>query len=77
MKNSSLMTLMGFILLILGILSLVLSITGLQFQFLLWMDYFGFGIGFLLRILMILGGFVIIYLSKFNWEDNDKEPEIE
>ncbi len=77
MKNNSLLSLLGFVFLILGIVSLALSLTGLQFQFLLWMDHFGSGIGLLLRIFMVLSGFIIIYLSRFNWAENENEPEIE
>lgn len=77
MKSKNLMSTLGFLFFILGFISLALSLIGLQFQFLLWMDHFGSGAGFLLRILMILAGFILIYLARFNWEENEKEPEIE
>jgi len=67
-KNKGLWTLIGFILVCLGFLALVLSIVGVKLAFLLWIDRPGALFGFLMRILMILFGFVLVYLAQTNYE---------
>jgi membrane protein insertase Oxa1/YidC/SpoIIIJ len=67
MKNKGLLTLLGFILVIIGFLALVLSIVGVKFSFLLWIDRPGPLFGFLVRILMIITGFVLVYLAQTNY----------
>lgn len=42
---------------------------GVQFAFMTWMDHWGKGLGFLLRILMILAGFVLIIIDQTDQED--------
>lgn len=68
LKNKALLTLIGFILIALGFLALVLSIVGVKIAFLLWIDQPGPLFGFLFRILMILGGFVLVYLAQTNFK---------
>jgi len=63
-KNKGWWTLLGFLLLAVGFLALVLSLVGIQFAFLAWMDAIGPLFGFVMRILMILGGVVIIYMAQ-------------
>ncbi len=63
-KNKALFTLVGFLLLIIGFSALVLSLVGVQFSFLTWMDRPGLLFGFVIRLLFILAGFVIVYLAQ-------------
>ncbi len=64
--------LLGFVLVAVGLLSIILSAMGLQFSFLLWMDRsLGAGLAFLLRILMVLFGFVLMYLNLVDWKRMD------
>ena len=67
-KNKGLVTLVGFLLAGLGFLALVLSLIGVQFSFLTWIDKPGRLFGFLFRILMIAVGFVMIYLAQTDFE---------
>lgn len=61
----------GFLLFILGFVSLVLSLIGLDLSFLTWIDRPGGIFGFLVRILMIVAGVVIVYLSTTNWREQE------
>ncbi len=62
-------TLIGFILVGLGFLGVILSMIGIQFSFLTWIDGAGPLVGFIARLLMIIIGFIIIYLSQGNLEN--------
>jgi len=57
-------TVAGFLLLTIGFLALVLSMVGIQFAFLTWLDAIGPLFGFVMRILMMLAGIVIIYMAQ-------------
>lgn len=61
-------TILGFLLLIYGFLSLILSVAGLQFSYLTFLDAPGKTFGFVARIVMILAGTVLIALSRTDWE---------
>ena len=58
------MAISGFLLFIIGMLSLILSLIGIHFTFLRFLEYWGGGIAFALKLLMVIAGFVLIYLSK-------------
>ncbi len=66
-KNKGWITLVGFILAGTGFLTLALSLVGVKLAGLLWLDAGGAGLGFLLRLLMILLGMILIYLGKSNF----------
>jgi hypothetical protein len=68
MKNRGIIVLIGFLLAGTGFLALVLSLVGVQLAFLTWIDAFGGLIGFLIRVLMIMFGAIIIYVSRTNLE---------
>ena len=73
MTTKSVYAIIGFVLIILGFLSLVLMMVGVQLSFLTWIDAPGRLFGFVMRLLLIIGGFIIITLSQTNWrnvEDN-------
>lgn len=65
-------TLIGFLLFILGSSALILSLVGVQLSFLTWIDAFGGTLGFIIRILMMIGGIVIAVLSKTDWEKENQ-----
>lgn len=66
--NKGLFTLIGFILFIIGFVSLVLSMIGLQLAFLTWLDAPGRLFGFVARLVMIIGGIVLVALAQIDWE---------
>lgn len=69
---------LGFLLFILGMLSLVLILIGGNLTYLSWIDKPGSPRGIIIRILMIGGGLVISYLSLNPLKDEadriNKEP---
>lgn len=62
-------SIIGFVLIMVGFSALALMLIGVQLSFLTWLDAPGRLIGFLLRIAMIIGGIVIIVLTRSNWKD--------
>ena len=65
-------TLIGFLLFIIGGTALVLSLVGVKLSFLLWIDAAGGLLGFIIRIVMMIGGIVIAVLSMGNWQEDDE-----
>lgn len=62
--NKATSSIIGFTLFMLGMLALVLQLVGVQLIFLTWLDNWGGGIGFLLRLIMIIVGLVIIIVTR-------------
>jgi uncharacterized membrane protein len=58
------LSIIGFILLMIGFLSLVMKMVGVHFSFLFWLENLGGLTAGLIRILMILVGFLLIYVSR-------------
>lgn len=54
---------LGFLLFVLGMISLVLILIGANLSYLAWIDKPGTPRGILIRIFMIGGGLVLTYLS--------------
>ncbi len=71
-RNRTALLVIGFLLAGIGFLSIVLSLIGLQFSFLVWLDAAGKGLGFLLKIILTLVGFVLIYLAYGNFEADNR-----
>lgn len=67
-KYKPLWTIFGFLLAGTGFLALVLSVVGVKLSFLTWIDAPGAFFGFVIRLLMILTGFVIVYLSTTKFD---------
>jgi hypothetical protein len=59
---------LGFILFLFGFLALILSLVGLQFSFLAFIDGAGRTFGLLARILMIFGGVTLMYIARSKFE---------
>lgn len=65
-------TFIGFLLFIIGGLALVLSLIGVQLSYLTWIDKPSPLIGFVIRLLMILGGIVIVVLARTDWREDEE-----
>lgn len=76
LKNKALWTTLGFFLIITGFLALALSMVGIQLAMLTWLDALGGMIGFIVKILMVIGGFVMVYLSQTDLTNLDEEEEL-
>ena len=61
--KKALTSILGFTLFLMGFLSLILSLVGVQFTYMRWLDFNGRGLGFLLRIIMIIVGIIMIYFA--------------
>ena len=64
---------LGFLLFILGMLSLVFILIGANFSYLAWIDKPGTPRGILIRIFMIGGGLVMCYLALNPPKDEEDE----
>lgn len=64
MQKNGWITLIGFLMFMLGFLSIVLSIVGVQFQFMMWMDIWGRGWGFLGRLILMMSGILIVISDR-------------
>ncbi|HLT94446.1 MAG TPA: hypothetical protein VKZ56_07790 [Membranihabitans sp.] len=58
------LALIGFICLFVGIISLILSLVGIHFVFLRFLENWGPFPAILVKLTMVIAGFVLIYLSK-------------
>lgn len=65
--------LLGFIFFLLGILGIILDLVGMQFSFLLWLDKLGRLGSFIVKLIMLFGGLVVMYLYGTNWRQKDQE----
>ena len=70
-KNKGTLTLIGFILISLGFLAIILSMVGLRFTFLSWIDAPGALFGFTIRLLMVVTGFVLVYFAQSDFAGED------
>ncbi len=61
----------GFFTFVIGFLSLVLQLIGVDFQFLSFLNLAGPLVGFILRIVMVLGGIIMASWSRRDWEQED------
>ena len=64
MKKKTILMVAGFIIFFLGFIALVLSLVGLQLSLLTFIDAPGKTFGFVVRLLMIFGGVIMVYVAK-------------
>ncbi len=62
--NKGLISVIGFLLFLLGGLSLVLSLIGVNLTYLRWLENLGLLWSFLIKILMIVTGIAMVYVSR-------------
>ncbi|WP_116106703.1 hypothetical protein [Lewinella sp. IMCC34191] len=71
LRHSTTLTVIGFLLLFLGLVSIVLNYVGVDIFFLAWLYDLGVGISFAIRLLMVILGFILIYVAQLDWERED------
>ena len=69
--NKGVASIIGFALAGLGFLSIVLSLVGVQFAFLLWLDSFRRLFGFVAKIVMIIAGILILYIAQSDFKGEE------
>ena len=76
MKPRHVFLIIGFLLFIMGMLSLVLILIGANLSYLAWIDRPGSPRGIIIRMLMIGGGLMMAYfaLNPIRDEDQDSTP---
>jgi hypothetical protein len=73
MKNKSIWILLGFLLIIFGLTSLIMELIGIQWAFLKFLQFGGRLLAFILKILMVVGGFMMVLFARTDWEQERKE----
>ncbi len=71
MNKKTLLLIGGFLTFTIGFLSIVLRLIGAQFMFLSWIDFGGRLVGFLIQLLMIVGGIVMAMWARTDFEKED------
>ena len=66
--NKSTVSIIGFILFIVGAVAIILTLVGLNLSILKPIDALGPGTSFLLKIFMTIFGIIIVYLSRLDKE---------
>ena len=69
-------SLIGFILFILGFVALSLSLVGIRLSFLSFLDRISPLFGFVVKLLMIVGGIVMVILARTDWEKENQETNL-
>jgi hypothetical protein len=68
MYRTTTLLILGFFLFFFGFIALILMLVGLQISFLTWIDHWGRTGGLVIRLLMVFGGLVLIYLTRGRFE---------
>ena len=74
MRPRHIFLIFGFLLFIMGMLSLVLILIGANLSILAWIDKPGTPRGIIIRMLMIGGGLMMAYLALNPIKDEDQDP---
>jgi len=61
------LAIIGFLCFILGAMSLILSLVGIHFTFLRFLENWGGMASFLVKLGILIAGLVLIYVSKTNY----------
>ena len=69
MYRNTIIIILGFLLFVVGFISLVLMLVSIQLSFLTFIDTWGRTIGLVIRLCMIFGGVVMVYLARSKFED--------
>jgi len=68
LKNATTLTVIGFLLLFTGIVTLVLNYVGVDFFLLEWLYRWNVNASYVVRILMIIAGALLIYIGQTDWD---------
>jgi len=68
LKHATTLTVIGFLLLFMGILTFFLNIVGVDFILLEWLYRWNVSVSFAIRMLMIIVGLVMIYIGQTDWD---------
>lgn len=77
MKNKGLIILAGYLLFTLGITSLVMELVGVHWYFLAWLELGGRLLAFVIKLLMVMGGILLIVFGRTDWERERRDSSEE
>jgi hypothetical protein len=69
--NKSLKLVIAFILFVLGFMSLLMSMLGLQFTYLRWLEKLPVLLSVLIKLAMLIGGIVLAYMVTLGKDSED------
>ena len=75
MNKKNILTGIGFFMFIVGGSTVILSLVGVQLAPFVWLDAFGNGIGFVLKLIMLLGGIVLAAIGSAGFGGNDEKDQ--
>ncbi len=75
LKYKTLWTLLALLLIISGITALALQMVGAQWAFLQFLEKPGRLFAFVVKLLMVMAGFVLIVVANTDWERERRESE--
>ena len=67
LKHATTLTVIGFILLFLGLVSILLNLVGVDIFFLSWLYNYSVALSFAVRLAMVIGGMIMIYVGQTDW----------
>jgi uncharacterized membrane protein len=73
MKNKGLWLLLGYLLFIFGFTAIAMELVGTHWAFLAWLEKGGRLFAFVAKILMVLGGVLIIVFARTDWQREIRE----
>ncbi|MDX1910931.1 MAG: hypothetical protein SFV22_05575 [Saprospiraceae bacterium] len=73
MKNKGLWLLLGYLLFIFGFTAIAMELVGTHWAFLAWLEMGGRLLAFILKILMVLGGILLIVFARTDWAREIRE----
>lgn len=62
--KKGILTAIGYLLFALGFLSILMTLVGLQLTPLKWLASLGTGLALIIKLAMLFGGLIIMYISK-------------
>lgn len=63
----------AFLCFLFGFLTLLLSLLGLEFSYLAWIDRLPWIFPLLLKLILLFGGLILAYLASFDWKNGNRE----
>ena len=77
MKNKGLWSLLAFLLVVLGISSVVMQMVGVQWVFLNFLEIPGRLFAFIVKVLMVFSGIVLFVLANTDWDRERRDSSDE
>ncbi len=65
----------GMLLMIFGVTAILLQMVGVHWYFLAWIEAAGLLFAFFIKVLMVLSGAVLFFVSNINWEREQEESQ--